>query len=172
MKKTLVALSMLAATSVANAETFTVDVDVDVTLGEILLQLNQTQAMAFPQVKIDEATQEGSYCDATDSVNTRGFNNLTANNSNSLCPGLAGARSLVEFVGVPNAVISVARTAATQDAAGLRFTVTNGGTSNRTLSADGGTTSVGLNGRVTLQDKDLVTDGVVSFTYNITAAYQ
>lgn len=172
MKKSLAFLSMLAVSSIATAETFTVDVDVEVTIGEILLNLAQTQAMAFPQVKVDEATKEGSFCDANDSTNTRGLGNAVANNSNSLCPNLAGSRSLVTFTGVPNSVVSIAQSATTQDAAGMRFTVTNGSTFNRTLSGVDGTANVALNGRVTLQDKDLVDDGILEFNYEVSAAYQ
>lgn len=163
-------MAILSMSSIAAADTFTVDVDVDLTVGQTPLTLLQTAAMSFPQVKVDEATKVGADCHSAN-INGTGFDNNPATNANSLCPGLVGSQSIVEFTGVPNAVITVTQAASAQTTNGMQFTV-NGSTFTRTLSGTDGKTSSNLTGTVTMVDKDAVSSGLLTFSYDVTAAYQ
>ncbi|UAA39858.1 hypothetical protein KIH87_05755 [Paraneptunicella aestuarii] len=172
MKKSVTLLGALTLmSSAAMADTFTVDVDVDVTLGETPLSLVQTAAMSFPQVKVDEATVVGADCHSSSSNGT-GFDNRTATNANSLCPGLNGSESQVTFTGVPNAVISVTQGSTAQTTNGMRFTTNYNSAFTRTLSGTDGTTNVSMQGTITMVDKAAVSDGLLTFTYDVSAAYQ
>ena len=171
MKKSLAFLGMLAlSSSVANAETFTVTVDVDVALGDIPLTLSQTQAMIIPQIKIDEATVQGADCHA--GSNGSGYDGYGATNRNSLCPNLTGQNATFDFSGVPNALVSVVQSTPDQLKNGILFT----GTTNTFSHRLDGTTGVGtthMNGKVELADKSALVDGEqLVFSYDMSVSYQ
>lgn len=152
------------------AETYTVDVDVDVAIGRTPLTVTQIQAMRFPQVRIDEATEIGAICYSSAGNSIFG-NGAKATNVNSLCPDLTGSESQVEVSGVRNAFISLIQTAPAQTTNGIQFRVYESSTSVR-LSGNEGKTITSLLGYITLQDKQAITSGLITFSYDVTAAYQ
>lgn len=165
-----VALSQILTGSV-QAETYYVDLDVDVTVGETPLSLTQVQNMRFPQVKIDNATQEGATCFSTNTNNVSPTTGKQTTNADSLCPGLNGQESIVEISGSPNALVNINQSASTQLENGIAFQV-QGGVTTVQLSNTEGKTRVTLPGVVTLQNKQDIAPGLITFSYDITAAYQ
>lgn len=175
-KSLIVAGVMAALSSVATAESYKVTVEMNSSIGETPLIAKQTQAMSYPVIEVNEATQEGAICRATDSANTTGNDNRTATNANSLCPGATGSRSIVQFTGVPSAIITVERGIAVQEKNGVRFGSTSGTTYNDvrnfTLSNGDGSADIDLSSAIVMFDKALVTDATMEFNYDISAAYQ
>lgn len=155
----------------SQAETYYVDLDVDVTVGETPLSLAQVQNMRFPQVKIDNATQEGATCFSSNTNNVSPLTGKQTTNADSLCPGLNGQESIVEISGSPNAVVNINQSAPTQLENGIAFQV-QGGASTVQLSNTEGKTNVTLRGLVTLKNKQDIAPGLITFSYDITAAYQ
>ena len=177
MKNTLKPLVLLSFTlgqlllNSSQAETYYVDLDVDVTVGETPLNLVQVQNMRFPQVKIDNATQEGATCFTNNTNNVSPITGKQTTNADSLCPGLNGQGSIVELSGSPNAVVNITQSAPTQVENGIAFQV-QGGTSTVQLSNTEGKTNVTLVGVATLKNKQDIASGLITFSYDITAAYQ
>lgn len=176
-KSPLVLATALCALSFnALAETYTVQVELNSSIGETPLVATQTQTMSYPVLEVNEITQEGANCIASSRANEEGFNGQAATNANSLCPGSIGQSSSIVFSGVPNAIISIGWSIASQEANGIRFANTDGqagsGTLTRTLSSVEGKTVLEKWSSVTLIDKSQVTDAVMEFTYDISAAYQ
>lgn len=179
--KTLKAPLLLAATFSAFsinvlAETYTVQVELNSTVGETPLEATQTRPMSYPVLKVDQATEEGANCVALSKVNETGYDGLPATNVNSLCPGGTASYAGVQFKGVPNAAISMEQVINIQEKNGLRFAHHDGTPFQHTfyikLSEDEGIYRTGLSSSVTLVDKSQVTDSVMEFTYDISAAYQ
>jgi len=168
--------SLLAFSAASMAETYTVSVEMNSSIGETPLVAEQTQAMSYPVLEVNEATQEGSMCVASGQVNSTGFNGQTATNANSLCPGATGNGSIVQFTGVPNAIVTVERSIVSQELNGVRFAHYDGNpwqnVSNLTLNGSDGIGITGLWSSVTLFDKSQATDSVMEFNYQISAAYQ
>jgi len=158
------------------AETYTVQVELNSTIGETPLTITESQAMNYPILEVNEATKEGATCVANGKVNETGLDGELANNINSLCPGDTATNTIALFTGVPNALISFERTINIQEKSGLRFSYFGGkalqvvGISQ--LSAERGTLVTNLGSTITLFDKNQVTDAVMEFTYDISAAYQ
>lgn len=175
-KSLIVAGVMAALSSVATAETYTVTVEMNSSIGETPLVATQTQGMSYPVLEVNEATQENATCWATGSANNRGFNNQPATNANSLCPGATGSGSVVQLSGVPSAIVSVQRSIVAQEQNGVRFVGSSlsayNDVRNYTLSNSDGTTNVDLHSAIVMFDKSLVTDAVMEFSYDISAAYQ
>ena len=169
MKKMLSALLLSAAVGSVNAATFSVDVDIDVTIGDTPLVLEQTQAMQFPTLAIDEAAREGAFCST--GANTRGLGNAIATSANSLCPNQAGTPAIATLTGVPNAVVTYTYNVPTQTEAGVSFTGLNT-TRTAVLAASGSVQTIPLTASVTLENSNEVSSGTYQFTYDITAAYQ
>jgi len=180
--KTLKAPLLLAATFSALsinalAETYTVQVELNSTIGETPLVATETQPMTYPVLEVNQATKEGASCIARVGYdNTNGFDNLPASNVNSLCAGSTPLRAEVQFTGVPNAVISYERNLIIQEQYGVRFAHWDGKDFQRvdisTLSPEQGKLSTSLSSAIILFDKSQVTDAVMEFTYDISAAYQ
>ena len=128
------------------------------------------------RLKVGDATREGAGCIANGLANNVGFDGRNATNANSLCPEKAGEHAIVQFTGVPNAVITVERTIETQEQNGVRFTHHDGRPFQNvhTIVLDGtnGTGSTTLWSGIFLFDSSLVTDAVMEFSYDISAAYQ
>jgi len=158
------------------AETYTVQVELNSTIGETPLEATQTRPMSYPVLKVDQATEEGANCVALSKVNETGYDGLPATNVNSLCPGGTASYAGVQFKGVPNAAISIEQVINIQEKNGLRFAHHDGTPFQQTfhikLSDDEGIYRTGLSSSVTLVDKSQVTDAVMEFTYGISAAYQ
>ena len=178
--KTLKAPLLLAATFSALsinvlAETYTVQVELNSTVGETPLVATQTQAMSYPVLEISEATQTGAACVVDTSANNIGYDGEPATSKNSLCPGERGVFARVEFSGAPNAVITLERRLPLQEINGIRFGW-HGEDWKRsdtlTLTAENGTAHTLLYSSVELFDKSQATDSVMDFTYDISAAYQ
>jgi len=179
--KTLKAPLLLAATFSALsinvlAETYTVQVELNSTVGETPLTATQTQAMNYPVLNVDQATKEGSMCVANSKANEIGFDGQPTTNANSLCPGDTALYATVQFKGVPNAMIYLERSINTQDKNGVRFAHWDGQSYqyalNTTLPGETGSYNFNLWSSVTLLDKSQVTDAVMEFTYDISGAYQ
>jgi len=172
----VMAMAFCALSINAIAETYTVQVELNSTIDEIPLVATQTQAMTYPVLEVNQATKEGSKCIADSAPETKGFDNQPATNVNSLCPGGTALHAAVQFKGVPSAVISYERSLIVQEQHGVRFAHWDGKTlqrvDNAILSADEGILNTGLSSSVTLMDKSQVTDAVMEFTYDISAAYQ
>jgi len=161
----------------ALAETYTVQVELNSTIGETPLVTEQTQAMSYPVLEVNEATKEGSICVASLEIfNDKGFDGETASNANSLCPNATALRAEIQFTGVPGAIITTHRSIPLQEQHGMRFAHREGETldlvSNLLLSAESGTGITAIASSITLIDKSQVTDAVMEFTYDISAAYQ
>ncbi|UAA39865.1 hypothetical protein KIH87_05790 [Paraneptunicella aestuarii] len=132
--------------------------------------------MSYPVLDVNDATLVGSYCMANDQPNTLAFNGEAANEANSLCPNLTGDGAIIQLSGVKGATVTVNKVITKQEKGGVAFAHYTGNpwsdVRNYQLSATSGTVGVGLWSRVTLVDKSLVTDGILDFTYDISAAYQ
>lgn len=178
MKKSNIMLFPLlfAFVSSSIAETYTVLVEMDSLLGDTPLTATQTQAISYPVLKVDQATKQGAACIANGQQNNTGFDNGASNNVNSLCPGGVGTLASMQFVGTPNALISYERSIELQVQNGVRFAHWDGlafsDSRVAVLSANDGTFSTGLASSITLIDKTQVTDGIMEFSYDISAAYQ
>jgi len=172
----LIAIALSALSINALAETYTVQVELNSTVDEIPLVATQTQAMTYPVLEVNQATKEGSKCIGDSVPNTKGFDDQPATNVNSLCPGSTALHAAVQFTGVPSAAISIARTLLVQEQHGVKFAHSDGKAFqhvyNAILSADEGIFKTGLWSSVTLFDKSQVTDAVMEFTYDVSAAYQ
>jgi len=176
-KTALLLATTLSALSInAIAETYTVTVEMNSSIGETPLVATQTQAMAYPVLEVNEATQEGANCLVVDKVNDTGFDGLPAKNTNSLCPGEIGQSGRVEWTGTPGAILSIEFSIDPQEQNGVRFTGWDGEPDHqvitRTLSSNEGVASFGLWSSIELFDKSQVTDAVMEFTYDISASYQ
>lgn len=167
---------MTVLSAAATAESYTVTVNLNSSIGETPLLTEQVQAMSYPELEVNEATLEGASCVASGRVNSHGFNGQVATNANSLCPGATGQASITEFTGVPNAFVSVDYNITAQESNGVRFSGSNGspanGTVTRTLSNNEGKATLELHSSVRMYDKSLVNDAVMEFSYDIAAAYQ
>jgi|GEM_PF-1062151 len=175
-KSLIVAGVMAALSSMATAETYVVEVELNSSLGENPLVATETQAMNYPVLEVNEATQHGAVCWANGGTNNTGFDGRASTSVNSLCPGAKGLGARVQFSGVPSAVISVERSLLTTELNGVRFAHTDGKSysdvRNVTLSANEGLTTVGLDSSVILFDRSQVIDAVMEFSYDISASYQ
>lgn len=176
MKKiTLGALASLLTMS-AQAETYNFSVEIDSRLGEQPLTTTVLQNMNYPVLGVTDATEEGAYCIANNAANSRGFDNRTANEANSLCPSLTADSFKAQFSGVKGAILHIDYSMPIQEKGGFRFAYSNGaqhvGSVTRTLSTTDGTYTWDWPSRVTLVDRSLVTDSVLEFSLDLTAAYQ
>lgn len=178
--KTLKAPLLLAATFSALsinvlAETYTVQVELNSTIGETPLEIIQTQAMSYPLLEVNEATVNGANCLAISKDNTTGFDGQPATDKNSLCPNDVARRAEIRFKGAHNALITFERILSIQEKNGVRFAHWDGNpytnVYNAQLSEDGWFNSA-LSSSIILVDKSQVTDSVMEFTYDISASYQ
>ena len=165
----IVAAQLFSSTS--QAETYYVDLDVDVTVGAAPLSLTQIQSMSFPAIKIDDATQEGASCFSSHSNQISTTTGQPLTNADSLCPRLHGQASIVEILGSPNAMITLYQSAQSQVQNGIEFRVQDGASILQLGDTDG-KTQVSLLGVVTLTNKQEIKSGLITFSYDITAAYQ
>lgn len=118
---------------------------------------------------------EGSECLVTGNPNSTGYDNQSATNRNSLCPGATGKQTRVLISGVPNAAVTVNYRLPIQEQNGVRFGwrgKEHTATATATLSNNNGTHEAVMGSSITLFDKSLVTDSVMVFNYEISAAYQ
>jgi len=173
----VLAAAFCALSTNALAETYTVQVELNSTIGETPLVTEQTQAMSYPVLEVNEATKEGTICVASLEIfNDKGFDGETASNANSLCPNATALRAEIQFTGVPGAIITTHRSIPLQEQHGVRFAHRDGEALNLVynllLSADEGTGITAIASSITLIDKFQVTDAVMEFTYDISAAYQ
>ena len=175
-KATIIASTLAILSSVASAETYTVSIEMNSSIGEAPLVATQTQPMNYPVLEIADATREGAYCLANGTDNSIGFDRRSATAANSLCPGATPDYAIVQFSGVPNAFVTVERSLETQEQNGIRFTHHNGRPYNDVitvvLNATEGLGEAVLWSGVFLIDKSQVTDAVMEFSYDISAAYQ
>ena len=160
----------------ALAETYTVQVELNSTIGETPLDITETQTMSYPVLKVDQATKEGAKCVANSKTNSLGFDEQLASNVNSLCPGATALHSILQLKGVPNALVTIEHVIDIQEQSGVRFAHWDGldyqKVYTRQLSAGDGIFNTGLTSSITLIDKSQVTDTVMEFIYDISAAYQ
>jgi|GEM_PF-3210120 len=161
----------LAATAVP----FNVQIEVNAIVGSTPLEIKETAAIAFPVITVDEATTEGTICAADGSSYTNRYINGNAssgssNSSTSLCAGSIVAPSTVRITGTPNALINVNVESADQSQGGFEFVGVNRSTSNRLNGS--GYHDTGLTATLRLLDKSSVTSGMLTFNYDVTAAYQ
>ena len=176
MKK--IALGTLATlfTLSAQSETYSFSVEIDSRLGEQPLGSTVTQPMNYPVLGVTDATKIGSYCLADGGSNTRGFDRAVSNESNSLCPNLKPDFFKVQFSGVKGAILNIDYSLLIQEKGGFRFARHDGnqfvGQTTTQLSTTDGTVEYPMYSRITLIDKTQVTDGLLDFTFDITAAYQ
>lgn len=165
-----------SATLMANAASFNVQVEINNILGNTPLAINETRAVSFPVINVDEATSENTICVANGHSGVNKYINGSNTNSGfhtsatSLCPGVTVPGSLVRISGTPNASISVALATTAQTQGGFEFTGSNG-TSNRVLNGSGNY-DTGIAATLKLLDKASVTSGLLTFNYDVTAAYQ
>ena len=161
-----------------SAETYTVEVQLNSSVGETPLSAVETIPMTYPELNVTEATQVGAICYVGGGVNytnDRGYDGAVATVANSLCPNLTGSHTAVEFTGASNAVISVNYRLPLQVQNGVRFgwlgaeyDYTQNGSS---LDANGKFLAT-LGSSIDLVDKSQVSDGLLVFNYEITGAYQ
>ena len=132
--------------------------------------------MNYPVLEVVDGTRVGAYCIANGQANSTGFDGRNATSANSLCPGATLDYAQVQFTGVPNAVITIEHSLAIQEQNGIRFAHSDGrsfeNVSSLLLDGENGIGGTGLHSAVILFDKSLVTDSVMEFSYNISAAYQ
>ncbi|MCY7296176.1 hypothetical protein [Alteromonas sp. a30] len=163
-------------TSSAMAVTYNTSVEIDSRLGEQPLNATVIQNMEYPVLGVTDATKVGSYCLANGGANGTGFDNRTSNESNSLCPNLSPDYFRVQFSGVKGAYLDIGYSLQIQEKGGFRFSYSNGnqhvGQTSVQLSTTEGTAEYPVYSRVTLLDPTQVTDGVLDFNFDITAAYQ
>ena len=176
MKK--IALGTLATlfTLSAQSETYSFSVEIDSRLGEQPLISRVLQNFEYPVLGVTDATQEGAYCIASSSPNNNGFDTRTANEANSLCPGLAADHFKLEFSGVKGALLNINYSMLVQEKGGFSFAHHDGaqsvGSYTTPLSTTDGTYVWEWYSRITLIDKTQVTDGLLDFEFDVTAAYQ
>ena len=175
-KAIMVASVLAALSSGASAETYTVSIEMNSSIGEAPLVATQTQPINYPVLEVVDATREGAYCLANETDNSTGFDRRNATTANSLCPGATPDHAIVQFSGVPNAVITLERSLEIQEQNGIRFAHFDGRSfqhvSSLFLDGTDGLASTGLWSGVFLIDKSQVTDSVMEFSYDISAAYQ
>lgn len=166
-------LTMISMNSFADV--YTVSIELDNRINETLLTATETQAMNYPILGVTDATKLSATCRADGVPNSTGYNGQAATEVNSLCPNVKGLPSNVKFSDVKGAVLTVNYSVPIQNKGGISFSVDGrdyAKVENHTLSTTDGTTTVSLNSFVRLTDKSLVTDGLLDFTYEISAAYQ
>ncbi|UAA39863.1 hypothetical protein KIH87_05780 [Paraneptunicella aestuarii] len=173
-------LTLLGLVTVqAQSETYNVDVEVASSVGQNLLTLAETRPTSYPIIAVNDATPNDARCGANNKPNDIAFDGNPVNNVNSLCPQLTGETSIIQFTGVPNATINITYSAPIQDKAGIRFSLAH--TNLTTLTSFTYSTAFpstegilyrNIFSKVELYDKSLVIDGVLDFTYEVTAAYQ
>lgn len=162
----------LAATAVP----FNVQVEINSVLGNTPLNIEERVVLAFPVITVDESTTEGTVCVANGSDRTnRYINGSNAgsgvhNSSTSLCAAATVSGSLIRITGTPNSVVTVDIETAEQNQAGFAFTGTNSSISQRLNGS--GNYDTGLAATLRLVDKAAVTTGLLTFNYDVTAAYQ
>ena len=176
MKKiTLGALASLLTMS-TQAETYSFSVEIDSRLGEQPLVATVLQNMDYPVLGITDATEEGAYCIANSTTNSRGFDGRAANEANSLCPNLSADHFKLQFSGVKGALLNIDYSMLVQEKGGFSFRHHDGkqsvGNYTASLSTADGTFVWDWYSRITLVDKTQVTDGLLDFTFDLTAAYQ
>lgn len=161
-----------------SAETYTVEVQLNSSVGEAPLSAVETIPMTYPELNVTEATQVGAICYVGGGVNhsnDRGYDGAAATAANSLCPNLTSTFSHVEFTGAPSAAITVRYQLPLQVQSGVRFGWLGAEydeTRSGTLSATDGTFVATMGSSIDLVDKSQVTDSVLVFNYIITGAYQ
>lgn len=173
--KSLIACALFSAVSMqSSAAVYTFSVDVNSRVGEIPLQADETQAMSYPTLDVNDATKAGAYCWAY-GKNSYGVDGRAATEANSLCPQLTPLHSIVRFSGVPKSYITINQKIPEQDQGGFRFHYYDGKTLDSTttyyINADG-VVDVPTYSRITMINKDDVTDGSLTFTYEVIGAYQ
>jgi hypothetical protein len=165
MIKKISVLSMLALSALtANAATYQVSVVLNVE--STPLEIMQTQVMAFPELVIDRASQEGWGCTTATNVNPDAY-------TQKLCPDNSGAqRAVFQLTGTPNAMVTYTFSGSAQEQNGITFNATDT-TDSRPLDSEGALL-LASSAYVTLTDKELAmsTPGTRTFTYGFTAAYQ
>lgn len=176
--KTAVATALLTSAFGVVAETYTVEVSLNSSIGEAPLSAVQTIPMAYPELNVTEATRVGATCyvgGGSSYTNARGFDGGGATAANSLCPNLTGSHTAVEFTGAPNAVITINYRLPLQVQSGVRFGwlgAEYNRTANHSLSGSDGKFEATLGSSIDLVDKSQVTDSLLVFNYEITGAYQ
>ena len=173
--KSTLAMALSVSAMGAMAETYSVEVTLNSQIGEAPLVATEEVGMSYPELTVTDATVEGAWCVVNGTANGVGFNNRTATEANSLCPGATGRIATVKFTGAKNAAITVLRELPVQEQAGIRFGNNGKAFSDSrtyTLSGTDGTVDVTLGSGIVLFDKSQVTDSVLVFNYEITGAYQ
>jgi hypothetical protein len=167
MIKKISVLSMLAfSTFSANSATYQVNVVLNVERAPI--EITQTQNMAFSELLVNEASQNGFSCMASDVQ----VPNPTNRN---LCPGTwTGKNARFIVSGTPRAAISYTFTGEPQEKDGLVFSIPGSGTTRNGVLDTNGQINLGTNAIVSLVDKDIAINspGTKTFTYDFVAAYQ
>lgn len=162
----------LAATAVP----FNVQIEVNSIIGNTPLTVTERSVLAFPVITVDESTTEGTVCVANGSgginryINGSNGNSGVHNSSTSLCAGATVAPSSVRVTGTPNALVTVNVETAEQNQGGFEFTGTNTSLSKRLNGS--GNYDTGLAATLRLISKSSVTSGLLTFSYDVTAAYQ
>ncbi|UAA39859.1 hypothetical protein KIH87_05760 [Paraneptunicella aestuarii] len=159
----------LLFSSISQADTFDVEVEINNVLNTQPLTIVQTQAMSFPVITIDEASTEGTFCYASN----RSYENGGKTTATSLCPNIAVPESQLTISGTKNASVSISTTSSAEIKNGFRFDALNS-TSGTTvvLSNTDGTYVDNVWGKVTLVDKSAVVSGLITFSFDETVAYQ
>lgn len=173
--RSLTTCVLLCAMSMhSSAAVYTLTVDVNSRIGEIPSIAEEIQAMSYPVLDVNDATKLGSFCQGY-GKNTTGVDNRTATDANSLCPQLTPQPSIVRFSGVPKSYLTVSRKIPQQDQGGFRFHNYTGAPLDVVdvyqVSAEG-SVNVPTYSRITMINKDAVTDSSLTFNYEITGAYQ
>lgn len=173
--KSLFACALFSAMCTnSSAAVYTLSVDVNSRIGEVPLQIDEIQAMNYPILDVNDATKAGSYCVST-GKNTVGVDGGTATEANSLCPQLTPQYSIIQFSGVPLSYLTVHYKILQQDQSGFRFHYSSGnpidGSYSYQLNGEG-ILELPFNSRITLIDKAQVSDGSLTFNYEMTGIYQ
>ncbi len=160
--------------SLAQAENFSVEIEVNSATGTIPLIVQESAAFTFPIINIDESSTEGSSCFADGSrknIYVDGFSSRgTHTTATSICAGETVAPAGIRITGAPNALLTMTRSVPSQTQSGFEFTGTDDVTNPRLDTAGVHNTTVAST--LILRDKAAVTSGLLSFSYDVTAAYQ
>ena len=165
LKKTYSAISLLVMSFGSTATTY--EVDVNLVVERTPIQIQQDTAMSFPELLVNEASENGDKCTARQTP-------LPNTSTYSLCndANVGGQEAQFTISGTPGAVVTYTRSAPVQTQDGLEFSLSEF-TNNRTLDANGQLTYA-FDATITLVDKDVAVNapGTKTFTYDFVAAYQ
>lgn len=154
----MLALSAFAA----NSATYQVSVVLNVE--NTPLEITQSKVMVFPELLINEVTEEGWACAAQPT---------SSEFYTKLCPDNSGAQ-VGQFIikGTPNAMVTYTFTGGEQEQDGIKFH-SKDLVNSKVLNTEG-LLYVSDSGTVSLTDKALAMSkpGTRTFTYDFTAAYQ